>query len=351
MTLMQADIADPQALSSVFGRMARELPPLGGVIHAAGVLAPALLPQQDWPQFMRVLRPKVDGAWNLHFATASLDLDFFVLFSSIASILGAPGQANHAAANAFEDALAHHRRSLGLPALSINWGAWSEVGSAACEDLENRRRSMGLGVFTPKDGIVAFERILRAMPAQVSAAHIDWRTLSARYRKVPRWMSTAVGPRALSRATAMPIQRSPLQDEQLAGKLAAAPASTRIRILEDLVHSVAVRVLGFGEGRRIAAGQALHELGLDSLMAVEFRNAISSAVGRPLPVTLLFNYPALDDVTRYLATEVFGLAQPEQIRAAGPAGSAGAAAVMDTIDELTDDEVDRLLATRMGVRQ
>ena len=348
-TFMQADIAHPQELNSVFFRMARELPPLRGVIHAAGVLAPALLPQQDWPQFKRALRPKVDGAWNLHLATASLDLDFFVLFSSIASILGSAGQANHAAANAFEDALAHHRRSLGLPALSINWGAWSEVGSAASQELEHRRRSTGLGVFAPTEGIIAFERILRAMPVQVSAAHIDWHTLSAQYRNVPRWMSTAVVQRARSITTAAPVQRSPHHDEQLSGKLSKAPAAVRIRILEDLVHSVAVRVLGFGEGRRIATGQPLHELGLDSLMAVEFRNAISSAVGRSLPVTLLFNYPALDDVTGYLAAEVFGLPQPEQTRVAEPAG--GAAAVLGAIEELSDDEVDRLLATRMGVRQ
>ena len=124
------DVTNPASLDAMLERVDRELAPLAGVIHSVGVLADSALGNQNWDRFQQVLWPKVLGAWHLHRATEHLDLDMFVLFSSVAGVLGNPGQANHAAANAFLDQLAAHRRALGLPGQAIAWGAWSGLGEA-----------------------------------------------------------------------------------------------------------------------------------------------------------------------------------------------------------------------------
>src|SRR5262249_32324326 len=129
--VLQADVADEQAVERILEQIAASMPPLRGIVHAAGVLDDGVLLKQSWGRFERVLAPKLLGAWNLHTQTRGLPLDFFVLFSSLASVLGSPGQGNYAAGNAFLDALAHHRQSQGLPALSVNWALWAEAGMAA----------------------------------------------------------------------------------------------------------------------------------------------------------------------------------------------------------------------------
>ena len=147
-----------------------------GVLHAAGVLSNGALLRQDVETFQRVLAPKVEGAALLDRLTRGDPLDWFVLFSSIAAILGGTGQANHAAANAYLDQLAWQRRALGLPAVSINWGAWSEVGSAA--DLSDRLSELGVGFLTPSQGITALQRVLQSGARQLAVLPIDWQ----RYR-------------------------------------------------------------------------------------------------------------------------------------------------------------------------
>ena len=129
------DVSDGAALAALLADVRATMPPLKGIIHSAGVLDDAALPQQNWERFRRVFAPKVAGSFQLHTLTRSDALDFFVLFSSVAALLGSPGQANHAAANSFMDVLARSRRALSLPAVSINWGAWSEVGAATCAGL------------------------------------------------------------------------------------------------------------------------------------------------------------------------------------------------------------------------
>lgn len=131
MVAARADVANRTQLADLFAEIQQSLPPLAGVIHLAGVLDDGVLLMQDWSRFVKVMVPKVAGAWNLSTLTERLELDFFVLFSSMASVLGSPGQGNYAAANAYLDALAAHRRARGLPAVSIAWGAWANVGMAA----------------------------------------------------------------------------------------------------------------------------------------------------------------------------------------------------------------------------
>ena len=171
-----ADVTDTAALDAMLARMDATLPPLAGVIHSVGVLSDAALGNQSWESFETVLWPKMLGAWHLHRATADRDLDLFVLFSSVAGILGNPGQANHAAANAFLDQVAAHRRALGLPGQAIAWGAWSELGEAEeqRERIAGRREASGTGWFSPEQGFKVFERLLRQDAANAVVAAVDW---------------------------------------------------------------------------------------------------------------------------------------------------------------------------------
>ena len=153
-TVEIADVTDESAVEAMLQRVGSELPPLAGVIHSVGVLSDASIQNQSWERFERVLRPKVLGAWLLHRATRSLDLDFFVLFSSMVGVLGNVGQANHAAANAYLDQLARHRRSLGLPGQAIAWSVWSGLGEAEeqRDRISEQVRAAGGGWISPKRG-------------------------------------------------------------------------------------------------------------------------------------------------------------------------------------------------------
>src|SRR6185312_449904 len=177
----QADVSRIDDVATVLNMIERDLPPLRGVIHAAGVVDDGVLVQQTWERFARVLAPKVSGSWNLHQLTAHLPLDFFVLFSSIASVMVNGGQGNYVAANAFVDALAHFRRARGLPATSINWGPWGNVGMALnVKNIDHRLAREGLQAIEAREGMDLFARILREEPVQILAVSIDWAMYVAR---------------------------------------------------------------------------------------------------------------------------------------------------------------------------
>ena len=158
--VVQGDVASATDVGRALAEARAILGPVRGVVHAAGQLDDGVLLEQDWARFAGVMAAKVAGAWHLHTLTRDDDLDLFVLFSSVASLLGSPGQGNHAAANAYLDALAHHRRALGLCGLSINWGAWSEIGAAARADRERRIQLQGIDSMTPAEALAALEAAL-----------------------------------------------------------------------------------------------------------------------------------------------------------------------------------------------
>src|SRR5262249_14196316 len=156
------DVADEPAVGRLMRHIARSLPQLRGVVHAAMVLDDGLLTELDSERFRRVMRPKVKGAWNLHVHTRGAPLDFFVLFSSVSSMVGAPAQANYVAANSFLDALAHYRQAIGLPAVSINWGQLTEVGYVARhEQVEKHLNRQGILGIAPGRALEILGRVLR----------------------------------------------------------------------------------------------------------------------------------------------------------------------------------------------
>jgi NADPH:quinone reductase-like Zn-dependent oxidoreductase len=316
--------------------------PLRGIVHSAGVLDDGVLANQEWRRFAAVLGPKVHGGWLLHEASRELELDWFVLFASAAGVLGSTAQANHAAANAFLDGLAHHRRALGLPAISLDWGAWSELGAAAERDVVERVAGQGIGAISPEDGLEAFERCLTATAPQVLVAPVDWGRYLERVERVPAFLSELA-------AEAPPQRRAQRGSEQADGilaELAAAPPARRRELLLAYVSRQAGRALGLDEGEEVPERRPLQELGFDSLMAVEFRNLLGAglALERPLPATLVFDYPTISAIVGYFEKEILSPAGHDAVAADGADDLLGA------IEQLSEEEVDRLLAERGGDR-
>ena len=279
-----ADVSDAAAMAAVMERIDQTLPPLRGVIHAAGVLEDATLLQLDAARLGRVMAPKVQGAWVLHELTAGRELDFFVLFSSAAALLGAPGQGNYAAANAFLDALAAYRRAQGQPAVSIAWGPWAEVGlAAAAANRGARLAARGIGVLRPQEGTAALGEVLRRNPVQVAVGALNLRQWVRCYpaaAAVPR-LAALVGDDARVAARAPELGR----------ELAALGTPTeRAACLLGRLREELGRVLQC-DPNEIAAETPLRELGLDSLMAVELENRLEAALGVPLSATLFFTHP------------------------------------------------------------
>ena len=171
----RGDVSDPVHLAALFSQFGRSLPALRGIIHCAGIVDDGVFAHQTWKRFEKVMAPKVEGAWHLHVLSQIQPLDFFVLFSSAVSMLGSAGQANHVAACAFEDALAHYRHDLGLPALSINWGPWSDIGAATQTGISHRLRMKGFRLIEPRQGLRVLEQLLGRELVQVGVLSVDWR--------------------------------------------------------------------------------------------------------------------------------------------------------------------------------
>ncbi len=305
-----ADVTDTDALDAMLARMDEALPPLAGVIHSVGVLSDAALGNQSWESFETVLWPKMLGAWHLHRATAERDLDMFVLFSSVAGVLGNPGQANHAAANAFLDQLAAHRRALGLPGQAIAWGAWSELGEAEeqRERIAGRREASGTGWFSPEQGFKAFERLLRQDATSAVVAAVDWPVFGeAVGGRPPLLEDLLVG--------AEEAGDDASSSEDLLAQLGATPAAGREDLLVSFLQREVQAVLRLPSAPASAVG--FFDLGMDSLMAVELRNRLNRAFSDTYaaPNTLVFDYPTIADLARHL---VDALGEPAPAPEAAP---------------------------------
>ncbi|MEV5960062.1 beta-ketoacyl reductase, partial [Streptomyces sp. NPDC051987] len=239
----------------------------------------------------KVFTAKVDAAWHLHDLTRDLDLAAFVLYSSAAGVLGNPGQANYAAANAALDALAEHRRSLGLPATSLAWGMWSD-GMAATLDstsLQRNKRNGMLGL-TGADGLALFDTALATGEALLVPARLNLAELRSRASDgagVPSILHGVVRPSARRTATAATEPAG----QSLAQRLADRTPQERGELLLDLVRVQVAAVLGVANPATVDAERAFRDMGFDSLTAVEFRNRLTEATGARLPATLVFDHP------------------------------------------------------------
>ncbi|MXW22418.1 MAG: SDR family NAD(P)-dependent oxidoreductase [Candidatus Dadabacteria bacterium] len=295
-----ADVTDTAAVDDMLGRMDRELPPLGGVIHSVGVLSDASLSNQSWESFEQVLWPKVLGAWHLHRATAERDLEFFILFSSRVGVMGNPGQSNHAAANAFLDQLAAHRRAVGLPGQAIAWGAWSEIGEAAeqRDRIERQRSALGGRWFTPQQGLRAFDRLVRQDVTNSVVMSMDWEVFEEAVEDRPSLLEDLI-------STSLKADTdSPAQTDDLMSRVRKTTVAEREGMLVSFLQGEVQAVLRLPSTPTPTVG--FFDLGMDSLMAVELRNRLNRAFAGEYVVsnTAVFDYPDITTLARYLGDEL-----------------------------------------------
>ncbi len=297
------DVGDCAQLAGILAEQRARGPRLAGAIHAAGVLADATVSQLDSARLRAALAPKVLGAWHLHTLTQDDALDFMVFYSSAAAVLGSPGQANYAAANSFLDALAWMRRAQGLPTLSINWGPWAEVGLAAESDRRGARLARrGLSSLAPARGLAALEGLLAdASTTQMAVMPFDatkWAEANPAARSAPLFEGLREG-----RVHADQSRAESVFEDFLSRLRTAAPGPPRRDLLESFVRDQLARVLGL-DAARISAAQPFQALGLDSLLALEFRNRLEAALGISLSATLAWNYPTLASLVPHLASSL-----------------------------------------------
>lgn len=343
-----ADVGDPTQASGILREMRCAMPRLAGVVHAAGALDDGVLLFSDRARFERVLRGKAIGARVLDALTRDIALDFFVLYSAAGQLLGAAGQGAYASANAELDALAYSRRAAGLPALSVAWGLWqgggmaSELSAAGSDPWSSR----GLAWIGPQDGFAHLERLLREDAIHAAVLPIDWHRFMARLPAGAdpdffRDLVTAQTRRSLpdgSRPAASPTV--PRHETWR-----ALPESQRRSAVMAHLAEQALQVLGVPPSTELAARMPLKEAGLDSLMAVELRNALTRSIGLPLPATLLFDHPSLEALATYLLDKL-GLAAPQvKPTVTRTASTASAPAVA----ALSDEEAEAQLLAELGM--
>lgn len=336
--IVQGDVTDAATVQELAAQARAEGHPLRGAVHAAGLLDDGVLIEQDVARISRVLAPKLLGALHLD---GLPDLDFLVLFSAGAAWLGSPGQAGYCAANLALDALAESRHARGLPATSIAWGAWAEAGMAAELSARDtaRWRERGVLAMPTSVALALLQAAMQGDAPAVAALGLDAQRLAA---PGLRW--------AALRKSADVGRPSPVgaAAELTGGGLrqrleTAAPSERSHRLLAHLTERCS-HTLGLESGTPIDPQRPLKELGLDSLMAVELRNALATDLGRPLPATLLFDFPTLDALGAYLSVKVLGWAPAAP---SAPAPAPAAAAELAAVAALSDEEAEAQLLAEL----
>ncbi|MFC9894665.1 SDR family NAD(P)-dependent oxidoreductase [Nocardia sp. NPDC127579] len=293
-------------------RLLRAIPdqhPLIAVVHAAGVVEDAVFTAQTPDHLAKVFRAKVDAAWNLHEATRGLPLSAFVLYSSIAGVLGSPGQSNYAAANSFLDALAQRRARSGLAATAVSWGLWDRAtgitGHLAERDRARIRRE-GLIALSDTEGLALFDSAVALGRPHIVAARLDLPAL--RGHSDPDELPAVL--RSLSTGIRRAAQAGPRAAADLVAALTGLAPAEQERVILDLIRTHAAAVLGHETPDAVPADTAFTDLGFDSLGAVEFRNRLKAATGAKLPTTVVFDYPYAAALARYLRTEIAPVDDP-----------------------------------------
>ncbi len=295
--VVKADVTDSNDMAKLFEKVGKSMPPIKGIFHLAGILDDRILMNQDQESFTKVMAPKIRGAYNLHLLAEELPLDHFVLFSSISSLMGAPGQGNYAAANAFMDALAHYRQAKGLKAISINWGPWANIGMAAQLVTNNQTRinTQGINKISITQGLKALELLLESRRPQLGVLSVDWPLLQSQ-------LQGGTQPTILSEILTNDLEKvtDTIEGEksyELLKKLEKVPASEREKLLLKYLQGHAAQTLGMKEAD-IDVQQPLNYLGLDSLMAVELRNQMTTELKIEIPVERFLEGISLVDLAK-----------------------------------------------------
>ncbi|MDH5548119.1 MAG: SDR family NAD(P)-dependent oxidoreductase [Gammaproteobacteria bacterium] len=287
-----ADVGDLSQTKLLFTTVDESGPPLRGVFHTAGVLDDGSVGEQDWQRFSNVLAPKITGTWNLHNVTKDSDLDYFVCFSSIAAVIGSPGQSSYAMANAYMDALMAYRRGKNLVGISINWGPWGEFGMAASLGRMHQQRMTagGINALNPETGFIALEHSLQDVSlAQIVIASIDWK----------HWFSARASssPPLLNRlAVKYQNMVTPLKP-QLIEKLKQANGQDKNKVLTLYLKELLSSALGYESSNEIDESMPLTNYGVDSITIIELRNQLRSLLGVDIPISEFFSSITISELS------------------------------------------------------
>jgi len=293
--IVRADVTYQAEMRPVLSAMARGGRLLRGIVHAAGIRGHAKLSELDAEALREVLRPKVTGTWSLHRLTESLHLDFFVCFSSIASVWGAAGQAHYAAANRFLDACAHYRRARGLPALTVNWGPWCG-GGMATEAFARLMRELGIDRIEPRWGVVALNRLMSSGVPQALVARVDWSKFAAIYqaRGERKFLAKVIPAAAANAPYAQPVSSMVL--DQLRGALPVE----RMALLKAHLRKELAEIMGLSPRAFGNTETGFFEMGMDSMMAVELKNRLERGLRLSFPATLAFDFPTVEVLAAHI---------------------------------------------------
>jgi NADPH:quinone reductase-like Zn-dependent oxidoreductase/NADP-dependent 3-hydroxy acid dehydrogenase YdfG/acyl carrier protein len=347
--VVRADVGTADGVRAVLAAVDALGVRLSGIVHAAGVLDDGIIRDQTPERVDRVMSAKATGALLLDEMTRERSPEHFVLFSSVASLLGSPGQANYAAANAFLDGLAHRRHADGRPATSINWGAWAEIGMAArVHGGAARLEDSGFGTIAPDLGLTALDLAMSADVAQVGVFPASWDKVLARFASgsEPAFLRT------LAKETAHRSTGSEAGDSgaSLTSRLEAVPEAERNDLILAFVRQRVARVIGVENGDGLDPLVPFTNLGVDSLMAVEMRNALASSLGRQLPPSLIYDYPNISTLAAFVASELMGPSSSNQPAAKAPGADEADKweEAASRLDELSEREMADLLAAQLG---
>lgn len=328
---VSADVASATEMARCLETVRTTMPPLAGIVHAAGITIYQTLQAMQPHELAAMLRPKLVGAWVLHELTKQLPLDFFVSFSSAGSVWGAKGQGHYAAANQFLDGFASYRRHLGLPAVTINWGTVAGERMATDEYFQWLTK-IGMGDLGLDRAFSAFQQVLTCQGPQLIAANMDW----SRFREIyevrgPRPLLQEL-PRQPASAAATPLTRAPAT---LLPVLAATPAGERLGVVTTLLQQEVGQVLG--ETRRLDIRLGFSDLGLDSLMMVELVGRLKAKLGLSLPTTLAFDYANIENLAVYLLQRILG---EQEMPLSAPSAKIDLALGMDQMETAETDQSD-----------
>jgi acyl transferase domain-containing protein/NADPH:quinone reductase-like Zn-dependent oxidoreductase/acyl carrier protein len=344
-----ADIADRQQVCDLLAATTSPASPLRGIIHSAGVIDDGVLSSQDHDRFETVMRPKVDGAWNLHELTLKTPLEFFVLFSSGAGLFGNPGQSSYAAASVFLDALACARQNAGLPAMSIDWGPWSKIGMAARMDARHAKdwETRGLQAIEPSEGLTLLQRLLRLnRHDQVAVLPMD---------PASTLQSDDVSPFLSGLITRKIAASSALSGDHAAARFEAAASEDRAAVLVEIISDMVIDIFGLDPSRTLTLDQNLTELGMDSLMAIQLSNRLKTAFSVAMPATLAFQHPTVGELADFVlekmpnaagSSPTDGLAEAGLVKdaiAAPLTVETNAETLLANMNELDESDIESLL--------
>ncbi len=300
-SIYAGDVADKDDMTDLFERSLSLLPPLRGVIHAAGVVAPNPIATMSHDEFNHVTTSKIQGAWLLHQMVGSRPLDFFVMFSSVASMLGAMHYAHYAAGNTFMDVLARYRTGQGLPALSLNWGPWNHVGLGNTE-TRTAMTQAGMLPLAPLTATQAFIQVLQCKTGQLMLAQVDWQRFGPIYQAKTKSPFLEHLPLPCLHAEQQMAAPKTTPQEQVRSRQRVTPGKSDVS-LQSTVRALVAQALGLNSPSRVGP-QGFTQQGMDSLMAAELARQLSVAVGQSIPPAVIFDYPTVETLTTYLATLV-----------------------------------------------